>query len=220
MPCVRLHLYPNIMHRKEPLPTTSAESSENVTIDIWRKTQNSAKHRSPARSINFSIGGYPMRGGRKPGKKHERLDEEFRNRYDSRLDLALTVARLSPAFAFRNAVVRLAGTGIDRHKRFETGFTRDYMRLYSSWEVTTQHLDLLSESHPEKYGAPNRDFTKIPRFTLSRDVANERSPTGLCRCGPVGIVGNGLLCWGLRVDFKIRFTIMPVRDERFQVLAF
>ena len=101
----------------------------------------------------------------KTREEHERLDEEFRNRYDSRLDLALTVARLSPAFAFRNAVVRLAGTGIDRHKRFETVFTRDYMRLYSSWEVTTQHLDLLSESHPEKYGTPNRDFTKIPRFT-------------------------------------------------------
>jgi ABC-type transport system involved in multi-copper enzyme maturation permease subunit len=42
--------------------------------------------------------------------QHARLDEAFRNRYDARLDLAVTLARLSPAFALTNASVRLASS--------------------------------------------------------------------------------------------------------------
>jgi ABC-2 type transport system permease protein len=93
-----------------------------------------------------------------------RYEELMRPYYDARLNLALTLARLSPAFAFHNAVTRLAGAGIDRHQRFETAFTKDYMKLYSDWYFTFLHLNLFRENHPDKYGEYKWDISDMPRF--------------------------------------------------------
>ena len=138
----------NELHQKyiqeHPELHKTAESREARQIYYWKISEDARSQTRTAR---------------------EQLEEEFRNRYSARLDLALNLARISPAFAFKNAVVRLAGTGIDRHNRFETAFTRDYMKLYTDWSITTSHLELFQENHPEKYGYPNRDYSKIPRFS-------------------------------------------------------
>ena len=139
-------------------------------------------------------------------KEHERLDEAFRNRYNSRTNLALALARFSPAFAFKNSVVLLAGTGIDRHQRFETAFSRDYFLQYSNWEATTLHLDLLSENHPDKYGRPRRDFSKIPRFDYRE--------TWPLKDLQISFVDLGLLAmWGL-IFFSGAFVAMLRYDQR------
>ena len=44
------------------------------------------------------------------------FDKDFRNRYNARLSLAVTLARLSPSFLLKKAIVRLAGTGTDRRR--------------------------------------------------------------------------------------------------------
>ncbi len=95
----------------------------------------------------------------------DRLNEDFRNKYDQRTRLAVVLARLSPAFAFRNTVARLAGTGIDRHQSFEETFIRNHIRqIYSPWRTEKSERYVLSGIHPAKYGKQKWDLTGIPRF--------------------------------------------------------
>ena len=160
-----------------PMPTlreqlakrrTLSESMEFVTKPFreWEK-ENPDWHKNPesreARQIHNMERDREVRGNRKIVMNH--FDEWFGVRYNARLNLALALARLSPAFAFHNAVVRLAGTGIDRHRRFETTFKRDYLRVWWDWVYTSEQLDMFRESLPAKYGYPYRDFSDMPRLT-------------------------------------------------------
>jgi hypothetical protein len=96
--------------------------------------------------------------------QYERLDETFRNRTAARLDLAVALARLSPAFALKNAVIRLAGTGMDRHRRFLAVFERHW-EGHQDWYARTKDRDMLSASYPAKYGKYQWDVSDLPRFT-------------------------------------------------------
>ena len=138
-----------------------------VALDKQYQREHPEFHKTPesreARQIQYWRTAEGLR--RQKRTEHDRLDAGFRSRYNTRLRLALMFARISPAFTFKNSIVRLAGTGIDRHNRFETTFTQVYMKLYTSWKNTALHLDLFQENYPEKYGYPNRDYSKIPRFS-------------------------------------------------------
>jgi hypothetical protein len=83
----------------------------------------------------------------------KRLEEEFRNRFNARLDLAVVLARLTPAFAVNNATVRLAGTGEDRHRRFESDYAQ-HMERHAEWILRKDLAFRLERAYPEKYGKP------------------------------------------------------------------
>ena len=129
---------------KNPNWQDTPEGQEGFAIQYWKINEEN-------RAIRKIVG--------------DQFDEWFGNRYDARLNLALTLSRFSPAFGFHNASIRLAGTGIDRHRRFESAFKRDYMKVYRNWFNTSRELDVLKERHPQKYGDPIRDFSNMPRLT-------------------------------------------------------
>jgi ABC-2 type transport system permease protein len=95
-----------------------------------------------------------------------RIDEEFRNGYSSRLQLAASLARLSPAFALRSAVMRLAGTGIDRSLEFERTYKDRYWRgQYQPWFRQFANKISLQRARPEKHGEPVWTLAEFPRFS-------------------------------------------------------
>ncbi len=96
--------------------------------------------------------------------QYARLEEAFNNRYNARMDLAVVLARSSPAFAFNNATVRLAGTGLQRQQRFLDAFNR-YRLRYRTWYIDTSDRDRLRRAHPAKYGEYQWDISDLPRFT-------------------------------------------------------
>ena len=121
--------------------------------------------------------------------RRRRLDEAFRNRYESRLGLAVTMARISPAFALRNAVLLLSGTGLGRQQRFQAGFDR-YFHQKETWYRKASLLFFLRRMHPEKYGDPRWDIADMVRFTY-----RERWPVGDLRTVMIDL--TVLVFWGL-----------------------
>ena len=98
----------------------------------------------------------------------DRLEEDFWNRYNDRLDMAITLGRISPAFALSNAVIKLAGTGRTRHRRFQDVYTRTTGRVADwYWEKVTQRG--LHRAFPNRYEEDGRDLSDIPKFVY-RDV--------------------------------------------------
>ena len=87
--------------KKNPNWRQSPEGKEARNLHYWRFREEEGKNREIV---------------------NNQFDEWFDARYNTRLNLGLSLARFSPAFACHSAVVRLAGTGIDRHRRFETAF--------------------------------------------------------------------------------------------------
>ena len=136
----------------------------------------------------------------------DHFEEWFGVRDKARLELALALARLSPAFAFHNGTVRLAGTGIDRHQRFENTFKKDYLRVYRDWYNTSVHLDLFRENWPEKYGQPIRDFSEMPRLDYRERWPQGELESALTDFGLLGV-------WGL-VFFAGAYVTMLRYDPR------
>ena len=114
----------------------------------------------------------------------ERLEEAFENQYNARFDLAMLIARMSPKFALDQMTIKLAGTGIGRHKRYLNAFddTRD---AHGVWYWKELNQDQLSKANPKKYGEYQIDYTTVPRVVY-RDVWPD---TDL----QAGIVNLGLL---------------------------
>ncbi len=120
---------------------------------------------------------------------YERLEEAFRNRYQARLNLAVALARFSPAFAFNGATVRLAGTGMDRQARFLSVYDQYYAR-HLTWYVDAVDDSYLKRINPDKYGEYTWDLSDMPRFTYQ-----ERWPEGEVRAAMVDV---GILAiWGV-----------------------
>ena len=94
----------------------------------------------------------------------ERLDEAFSNRYNARMWLAISLARLSPAFALECATIRLAGTGVEKNHRFEDAVT-DYHERKEDWFARTKDRDRLKQLNSEKYGPYKWDMSDLPQFT-------------------------------------------------------
>ena len=104
--------------------------------------------------------------------RQKRLDEAFHNRYEARASLAVSLARFSPAFALRNAVLLLTGTGLGRQQRFDADYDR-YFERRRAWYRQASILFFLRRMHPAKYGEPRWDIADMVRFTY-----RERWPPG------------------------------------------
>ena len=120
--------------------------------------------------------------------QYERLDETFRNRTNARLGIAVALARLSPAFALKNAVIRLAGTGVDRHRRFLAAFERHWER-HQDWYASTKGRDMLRASYPAKYGKYQWDVSDLPRFTYLETWPAEDVQTAIVDIGALAVWG-------------------------------
>ncbi len=137
--------------------------------------------------------------------KADQLRADFRNRYNARLTLAMALARFSPAFAFNNATVRLAGTGMDRHQRFleVVHQTRD---RHNAWYWRHYIQRGLGRANPEKYGEYDGDLSDFPRL-----VYRESWPEADVQAAMVDI--GMLALWGL-VFFAGAFVALLRYDLR------
>lgn len=136
----------------------------------------------------------------------DRLGEAFRNRYNARLNLAVALARLSPAFAFRNATVRLSGTGIDPYRRFQEAFEVFRRQSHQRWVADAKNQDWLKRANPEKYGERKWDVSGLPRFEYRETRLGEDIRTA--------VVDLGILAgWGL-VFFAGAYAAMLRYDMR------
>ena len=104
----------------------------------------------------------------------DRLDEEFRNRYSARLSLASAVSWMSPSFCLRSTVLGLAGTGIERHSRFERAYLDGYRRdQYRPWVDRVSSRLNLARVLPAKYGDPRWNLNGFPRFAYAEMSSGE-----------------------------------------------
>ena len=152
-----------------------------VAFDYLRKTRDARSRWEEEYKVRNNEDWWETPEGREAEREHstrarkaiydlrlpelDKLENRFRNSYNTRLDLAVSLARSSPTFAFRNAVIQLAGTGTGRHYKLQKAYTRTYHREYVKWFETTSDVDLLRRWHPEKYGKPVWDISGMPRFT-------------------------------------------------------
>lgn len=133
----------------------------------------------------------------------ERLEEAFRNRYNARLGLAVTLARFSPAFALNNAAVRLAGTGVDRHQRFLRVYNTARDRLTDwYWEEWVQAS--FYGADPQKYKYV-RDLSDVPRLVYQETWPDEDIQTALVDVAIVALWG--LICFAGAYVALLRYDL-------------
>ena len=94
----------------------------------------------------------------------DRLEESFQNRYFARLDLAVDLARFSPAFALRHATIRVSGTGLARQMRFQSVHD-DHTDRGSKWYGEAVLADWLRGAKPEVYGKREWNVADMPTFS-------------------------------------------------------
>ena len=144
--------------------------------------------------------------GERQAAQWDRLDEEFLNRYTARLNLAVAIARFSPAFALNNATSLLAGTGMDRHQRFFATYKRFRRRLSSDWMSHFTFQNILRRIRPDKYGKFEWDASGLPRFTYRETWPGEEVRSATVDIGVVAL-------WGL-VFFVGAYAAMLRYDLR------
>ena len=136
---------------------------------------------------------------------HDRLEETFQNRYNARLDLAVTLARCSPAFALSNATVRLAGTGLERQRRFFDAY-RVYFKQFQIWLDTTDERDELKKINPAKYGRFKWDVSDMPRLNYQETAPEAEVRATLMDLGILALWGllffSGAYVAMLRYDLR------------------
>jgi hypothetical protein len=92
-----------------------------------------------------------------------RLEERYRNRFNARADLAVALARFSPAFALKNATLLIAGTGMAPPQRFMAAHALHRIR-FADWYGDTKTRDWLRRANPGKYGEYTWDVSDLPRL--------------------------------------------------------
>ena len=132
------------------------------------------------------------------------LELAFRNRYEARLDLAVLLARLSPAFALKNGTARLAGTGPDRHRRFHDAVILTRERTAGEWYPEIKKKVQLHNAYPEKYDPP--DFSDLPQMQYQETWPDEDVQTAIVDMGWLALWGVffflGAYLRLLRYDFR------------------
>ncbi len=119
----------------------------------------------------------------------DRLDETFKNRYRARLDLAVNLARFSPAFALRKATLLLSGTETDRHFRFVEAFRNYREHLRNEWQSDFSFFGRLKRIRPEKYGGFQWDMSDMPRFSFQEAGPGEVMQSALMDVGLLALWG-------------------------------
>ncbi len=148
----------------------------------WDNPETEEAYRLAWKKIRWEVAIAPTR------LQHGRLEEAFRNRYNAYLGLAVALARFSPAFAFNNATVRLAGTGLDRQRRFLAAFKQYYLQ-HEDWFIETVDRDRLRRARPEKYGEYKWDVSDMPRFTYQETWPEEDVRIALVDIGVLAVWG-------------------------------
>ena len=138
--------------------------------------------------------------------KVDQLERRFSNLYQVRLDLAVLLARISPAFAFKNATVNLAGTGIERHRRFNDTFVRYVMDQYFAWVRVWSDGNSLKRANPDKYGRYEWDISGFPRFIYREAWPEDELHAALVDVGVLALWGllffTGAFVATLRYDVR------------------
>ncbi len=120
--------------------------------------------------------------------RFDRLEQEFTNRYSSRLNLAASLARLSPAFAVKNSTVFLAGTGVNRQQRFEQNYTQ-FNERWKEWNWVILERFNQKRFNPAKYGNYKWDVSDMPRFIYQDAWVGEDIQTALVDIGILALWG-------------------------------
>ena len=131
--------------------------------------------------------------------EYARLEEAFYNRYNARMSLSVGLGRLSPAFALGNAVVRLASTGVDRHRAFQRAI-EEHRSRHEKWLYKTKDRDRFRQMHPAKYGQYKWDVADMPAFTYRDSLSREDLQAALFDIGLLAVWGL-LLFAGAHIAF-------------------
>lgn len=115
-------------------------------------------------------------------EERERIQEGFESRYDSWLDVGTTLASATPSFSLSSATIRLAGTGIDSHRRYRD-LTNRYIDSYWAWCSTTFATHSLKAMNPLKYGEPKWDASDMPDFIYEETFPSEDVQAALINIG-------------------------------------
>lgn len=121
--------------------------------------------------------------------EERRLEESFQNRFDSWYELGKTLGRVSPGFALHQAVVRLAGTGIERDRRFRTVYGQ-YLHARDDWVRERFHKLALQKHIPEVYGALVWDVADVPRFKYTEPWPTSDMAAALVDVGLIALWGE------------------------------
>ncbi|OGG54968.1 MAG: hypothetical protein A3F84_27485 [Candidatus Handelsmanbacteria bacterium RIFCSPLOWO2_12_FULL_64_10] len=137
--------------------------------------------------------------------RFDRLEQAFTNRYQNRLNLAVFLARLSPAFALKNATVRLSGAGVDRQQRFEGAYIR-FNGVYLDWIWGALEDFYRRRFNEAKYGKYKWDVSGMPRFVYQETWTEEDVQIALVDVGILAVWGLALFAGAyvtmLRYDLR------------------
>ena len=97
----------------------------------------------------------------------DRSEAESEKQTQNRLSLGVILARILPAFALKNATIRLTGMGIARQQRFFQEFIRYRRGQYFKWAREREDQDSLRRSDPDTYGEFTWHIDGLPRFTYT-----------------------------------------------------
>lgn len=130
---------------------------------------------------------------------------DHRNRQSTWLDAGVWFARFSPAFCVGRAAVRLAGTGLDRHRRFKDACIR-YAEDLSEWTIRTQMLSQRYRFGRQAHGEYRFEAESVPRFSYREAWPKEELSTALFDIGIIVLWGLlfaiGTLAAALRYDVR------------------
>lgn len=136
---------------------------------------------------------------------NDKLESEFWNRYNARADFARTVADFSPAFALRNSLALICGTGIDRDRRFEKRLTA-HRTEWQTWLRVEYVKAQLAGVNAEKYGEFVWDASDLPSFVWNEAWPDEEVREALFQ---IGVLAG----WSL-LFFSAAFVAMVRYDPR------
>jgi ABC-type transport system involved in multi-copper enzyme maturation permease subunit len=129
-----------------------------------------------------------------------RLEESYKNRYQARFELAVALARPSPAFALKNAIVRVAGTGMTRDRRFREAYER-YLVMRTDWFRNGSTQFTLKQANPGKYGEPEWVLPELQPFSYAQPVLAEDVQSAL-------LDFTLIVIWGALFLFGAAFVVL------------
>jgi hypothetical protein len=118
-----------------------------------------------------------------------RLEEEFRNRYRNRLDLATMLGSISPTFALKNATTTLSGTAIPDHQRFEDAFIQNHLKAYGPWVSSFADRISFYRADPNNYEEVKWDISDMPLLAYDKPDPRIALEAGLVNTGWLAIWG-------------------------------
>ena len=121
--------------------------------------------------------------------REQELKSLHRNRYQAWVAEGRGLSRLSPSFAYRNALIQFTGTGLRAHDRFEDAVL-DHVSLKSNWGRRRFTEDQLRRWSQDIYGAFDWDVADLPRFQYRFRWGDEEISEGLTDIAVLSLWGG------------------------------